>query len=159
MKIRSRFRQAGHRIEGTHVTWNSPGEGQSGGAAAIGAGKKSGTVNYTFAGYEWDTIDGWKHPGDSVSWALDVTREGQYEVTLTYGCLRENAGGRFRISAAGASLERTVQPTPDRNIFLKRSVGSLNLRKGAATLQFEVVSAPHGEMMTLNRIWLKRTGR
>ena len=76
---------------------------------------------------------------------------------MTYGCLRENAGGRFRLSAAGSSLEGTVRPTPDRNMFLKRRVGSMNLTKGPATLKFEVVSAPHGEMMALNRVWLRRT--
>ncbi len=144
------------RIDGTHVTWNSPGEGQSGGASPIGDQKKGGSVNYTFAGYDWDTLDGWKTPGESVSWRLDVIRDGKYEVTLNYGCLRENAGGRFRISAGDASLEGTVQPTPGRNLFLKRKAGTLDLRQGPATLKFEVVSAPHGEMMALNRIWLRR---
>ena len=119
--------------------------------------KKGGAVNYTFAGYDWDTIDGWRNPGESVSWVLDVVREGSYEITLTYGCLRENAGGRFRISAAGSRLEGTVQPTPDRNMFLKRKVGFLKLKKGPAMLKFEVVSAPQGEMMALNRLWLRLT--
>ncbi|HTM47131.1 MAG TPA: arylsulfatase [Bryobacteraceae bacterium] len=144
------------RINGTHVTWNSPGEGQSGGAAPLGDEKKDGAVNYTFAGYDWDTIDGWKNPGESVAWSLDAVKAGEYEVTLSYGCLPENAGGKFRITASGSTLEGAVQATPDRNLFLRRRVGTIHLRQGPAILKFEVVSAPRGELMALNRIWLRR---
>ena len=39
------------------------------------------TINYTFAAYEWDTIDGWKKPGEAATWRIDVVAEGDYEVT------------------------------------------------------------------------------
>lgn len=144
------------RIHGSHVTWASasvdPGKEERLGDPAAGS-----AVNYTFAGYDWDTIDGWKNPGETATWKLDVWSAGVYDVTVSYGCDPETAGGMFRISASGNAVEAEVRATPSRNVFETRPAGALRLAKGAATLEVSVVGPGRGqELMTLNRIWLRK---
>lgn len=115
-----------------------------------------GHANYTFAGYDWDTVDGWKNPGEQAYWMINVARPGTYEVTVAYGASQAEAGGVFRMAARGTELKATVAPTLTRDVFRKRSVGVLKLTAGLQRLTVEVVSAPGQELMALNRIWLKR---
>ncbi|MEZ5356164.1 MAG: sulfatase-like hydrolase/transferase [Bryobacteraceae bacterium] len=127
------------QLDGTHITWNTwthqPGGKQPLGNAA------GGTTNYTFAGYEWDTIDGWRAPGEHCEWRIDVLTAGRYEVALVYGCDPESAGGRVRIEAGGAALEAEVEPTPGRNIFAEHRAGVVTLAKGPAVLRASVAAA------------------
>jgi hypothetical protein len=144
------------RLDGTHTTWGPPGSTQSGGPDPLGDAPPGATINYAFAGYDWDTIEGWKRPGDSVRFNLDVAAGGLYEVEASYGCDPGEQGGVLRLSAGAHSLETTIEPTPSRTIFLRRPIGKLRLDSGPAELTAEVVRAPGKELMTLNRIWLRR---
>lgn len=143
-------------LDGTHVTWRSPGWGQTSGPDALGDPPPGGHVNYTFAGYDWDTVDGWKNPGERAHWVIDVARAGTYEVTVAYGASQAEAGGVFRMAARGTELKATVEPTLTRDVFRRHTVGVLQLTPGLQRLTVEVVSAPGRELMALNRIWLKR---
>ena len=117
-------------------------------------------INYTFDGYDWDSIDGWKEPGEKVEWTLDVRTPGQYEVTATYGCAPSGMGGRFRIKTEnGASLEANVHPTSNREVFERFTLGTLHLPQGKQHLIVEVVEAKGDELMRLNRLWLRRGGK
>jgi hypothetical protein len=117
---------------------------------------KGATINYTFAAYDWDTIDGWKKPDETASWSIDVVAGGDYEVTLVYGCDPRDAGGRFRIEAGEAKLDGEVAATVQREIFETRKIGMLRLKKGPAMLRVRVVSVPGRELMALNRLYLRR---
>lgn len=117
---------------------------------------EEGRAKYTFTGYDWDIIDNWKAPGDSASWKIDVVQPGTYEVRVSYGANPDQAGGRYRISAAGASLEAVVRPTPDRNVFRQDTAGTLELKKGRTVLEIKAVAVPAGDLMSLNRLWLRR---
>jgi arylsulfatase A len=147
------------RVNGTHTTWSPPGTKQSAGPLPLGDPDAKTGVNYTFAGYDWDTIDGWSKPGESVSWRLEVAEAGEYEVVAAYGCDPADAGGSLRLSIGGESLEATVKATPSRHVFETRVLGRLKLEKGPAELEAAVVRTPGKELMALNRIWLRRVGR
>ncbi len=143
------------RMDGTHVTIKPPGW-QISEPQRLGDPVPGATINYTFAGYDWDTIDGWSKPGEHAWWLIDVTRPGTYEVTLNYGCSQSDAGGRFMLSIGTAKLTGAVEPTVTRDVYWKRTLGQLTLEKGLQRLTVEVISAPGSELMALNRIWLRK---
>lgn len=114
-------------------------------------------VQYTFNGYDWDTIDTWKMPGEKATWKLDVATPGRYAVTLNYGCRPLDAGGVLRVSTSkGESLEHQVQATTTAEQFEDFSGGELTLETGESTVTAEVVSSEGKELMRLRAIHLKR---
>ncbi|MEM9588000.1 MAG: sulfatase-like hydrolase/transferase [Planctomycetota bacterium] len=125
-------------------------------------------VSYQFDGYDWDTIEGWKSPGESAQWRLDVKTPGQYEVTLRYGCRPQESGGVVRIVAEsdpnderGAKrsfrhLDHTVVATATADQFQEFSVGTIDLTSGPCQLKAEVVRSNGGELMRLNSIRLSK---
>ena len=113
-------------------------------------------INYTFDGYDWDTIDGWKEPGEKAVWRLDVQASGQYSIRLSYGCRPLTAGGRIRISSGDESVEHMVRPTTTAEQFDVFDVGQIKLELGPSELTAEVVSSNGGELMRLNKVILKR---
>ncbi len=143
-------------VNGTHTTWASPGDAETSAPAPIPGRREPSTVNYTFAGYEWDSIDSWRTPGETVHWNIDVLHPGRYEITLSYGCDPADAGGRYRLKIGSASLEGTVEPTAGRALFEKHPAGTLTLAKGPAKLEFTALAIKGKELMALNRIWLRK---
>jgi arylsulfatase A-like enzyme len=143
------------RVDGTHVTWSSPGMGPDAGEQPLPGATGRGT-NYTFAGYEWDTIDGWSKPGDRVEWSVRVLRGGTYRVSLSYGCL--HPGGVIRISTPAGAVEHAARATGGRNLFQVHAAGALRLAPGAAMLRVEVLRGDGREVMALNKIRLERAG-
>lgn len=107
---------------------------------------------YTFGAYYWDTIEGWREPGESVAWTIDVAEAGEYDVTLIYGCDLDDAGGRFSVAVGGSELTGTVRSTPGRTFFEPHRVGALHLAQGVAELRIRVVSAAGRDLMALNRV-------
>jgi len=113
-------------------------------------------THYTFLGYDWDTIDGWGEPGDAARWKIDVHRAGTYEVRVSYGAAPASAGSRFRIAVGDRALEGTVEATVTPDVFIRRTVGTLDLPAGPATLVVRPAHVNGEELMRLNRIWLER---
>ena len=113
-------------------------------------------VRYVFEAYDWDTIEGWSKPGETAEWRIDVARGGRYEVALDYGCAGASAGGRLRITAGGTGVEFAPVRTGTPNVFAHAVAGVLPLPAGSATLRAEVLTAPAGEVLRLNRLWLRR---
>jgi arylsulfatase A len=124
---------------------------QSSWATVQGAG-----TNYTFAGYDWDTIDGWNRQGDAAEWRIDVIRPGRYQVRIRYGCRRADAGGVLRIGVADSQLTFTPRATPTPEVFTDAELGTLQLDAGPAVLRASAQKVPGKELMRLNRLWLKR---
>ncbi|KAA5547032.1 arylsulfatase [Roseiconus nitratireducens] len=113
-------------------------------------------IAYTFDGYDWDTIDRWRDPGERAVWRLDVQRPGDYRVKLTYGCRPLDAGGVVRLSVGDASVTHQVRATATADQFESADVGAIHLESGASELVAEVVSCPGTELMRLNGISLER---
>jgi len=109
-----------------------------------------------FEAYDWDTIEGWSKPGEAAEWKIAVAQGGRYEVALDYGCAGANVGGRLKIGVGAASVEFTPARTGTPNVFKRAVAGVLTLSPGPATLRAEVATAPAGEVLRLNRLWLRR---
>jgi arylsulfatase A len=112
-------------------------------------------IEYTFDGYDWDTIDHWKQPGEKATWSLDVERAGEYRVQLTYGCRPLDAGGTVQLSAGSTSLRHQTLATATADQFETRPAGTLRLPAGRVELVAEVVACPGEELMRLNQIALE----
>ena len=113
-------------------------------------------VNYTFDGYDWDTIDGWRELGEKATWRLNVLQPGRYIIHLRYGCRPLDAGGVLRISCGQSSFDYKIRATTTADQFERFKAGELVLEKGKSLLKAEVVSAPGRELMRLNQVYLKR---
>ncbi|MEM1442851.1 MAG: sulfatase/phosphatase domain-containing protein, partial [Verrucomicrobiota bacterium] len=113
-------------------------------------------INYTFDGYDWDTIDGWKEAGESATWRLDVLEPGTYRVSLSYGCRPLDAGGTLRLSSGEEEIEHVVEATTTAEQFGVFEAGTIELKEGEVEMRAEVVSAPGKELMRLNGIRLER---
>lgn len=122
------------------------------------------TIEYVFRAYDWDTVEGWRQPGESAAWQLDVQRAGQYELAISYGCAGPQAGGVLRLTAerpgadddAATSLDFTPERTSAADVFITRKLGVLDLQQGHAELKAKVLEGRGGELIRLNRIWLAR---
>ena len=110
---------------------------------------------YTFGGYYWDTIEGWKEPGESVAWKIDVAEAGEYEIYLVYGCDLDDAGGTFAVGVGRSELRGTVQPTPGRTFFEPHLVGRMQLAEGITELRIRVVESTGRDLMALNRVRIR----
>lgn len=113
-------------------------------------------IRYTFRGYDWDSIDSWKDMGEYVEWQLEVAGEGNYEVMLRYGCTTGRSPGKLRISVGNNILEHIPEATPTADVFKTRSLGTIRLEKGILPLRAQIVQGHGNELMTLNKIWLKK---
>ena len=114
-------------------------------------------IQYTFDGYDWDTIDSWKVEGESVTWKLNVQVPGRYLVKLCYGCSPQNAGGQLKIRVSDQNLTHQVEATATAEQFGEFTAGSVIFDQGDTELTAEVGSS-HGqnELMRLNRILLQK---
>lgn len=115
-------------------------------------------IRYTFDGYDWDSIDGWKVPGEHADWQLDVRKAGTYEVTIAYGCSPVKMGGKMKLSAGKATLDFKVEPTGNGEVFVRKMIGVMELAEGPVKLRAEVTEIDGDELMRLNRIWLRKKG-
>ena len=113
-------------------------------------------INYTFDGYDWDTIDSWKTQGEQAVWQLEVAQAGRYAVTLRYGCAPLEAGGTLLLSAKSRSLDHKVRATVTAEQFSQFPAGTLNLPAGRTTFKAAIHRAGPGEFMRLNGIHLQR---
>lgn len=129
----------------------NPVELQASWAKTKGEGTK-----YVFEAYDWDTIEGWSKPGEAAEWKIAVAQGGRYEVALDYGCAGASVGGRLKIGVGATSVEFTPARTGTPNVFKRAVAGVLTLSPGPATLRAEVATAPAGEVLRLNRLWLRR---
>lgn len=114
------------------------------------------STRYTFRGYDWDSIDGWSSAECAARWRLQVVNAGRYEVTVSYGADPTSAGSVFDLGVNDARLSAKVESTLTRDIFVRRKLGEIRLSRGTATLEVKATKVMGRELMTLNRIWLRR---
>lgn len=111
-------------------------------------------IQYTFDGYDWDTIDSWKSPGESVTWRLNVEKSGRYQIKISYGCSPQNAGSLMKLNIAKQTLLYKVQATATAEQFDTFEAGSVFLKAGQQELTTVIEDSKHQEVMRLNRILL-----
>ncbi|MEM7699737.1 MAG: sulfatase-like hydrolase/transferase, partial [Verrucomicrobiota bacterium] len=112
-------------------------------------------IEYVFDGYDWDTIEGWRAPGEKATWQLDVKASGTYAVTLRYGCRPLDAGGKARISVKESALEFSIEATTTGEQFGLFEIGKIELPQGKTELSIEVLECRGEELMKLNEVLLR----
>ena len=114
-------------------------------------------IEYVFDGYDWDTIQGWKTPGETAVWRLDVQSPGVYRVVLTYGCRLVDQGGVVELHCGSIEpLRHTIRPTATADQFESVEIGAMELSPGEQELSASVIECPGRELMRLNRVKLVR---
>jgi hypothetical protein len=104
--------------------------------------------NKNVLGY-WTNVDDW------ADWQFDVPAAGEYEVEVQQGCGPGNGGTEVAIEVAGQSLTFTVQETGHFQQMIQRTLGSVKLPAGSATLSVKPRSKPARAVMDLRRVVLR----
>ncbi|TWT91522.1 arylsulfatase [Stieleria varia] len=113
-------------------------------------------IEYVFDGYDWDTIESWRSPGETATWRLQVSEAGNYRVHLIYGCRPVDAGGHVELRAGESSIRHQVIATATADQFESRDVGEIELSRGPVEFAASVIDCPGTELMRLNRVRLTR---
>jgi len=114
-------------------------------------------LEYSFDGYDWDTIDGWKSDKGSARWTLNVLQPGEYEVVVSYGYRSEpSASGELQLMTGDDALEIQLPMTTSGNVFMKRTAGTLKLKPGEQTITIQSKKPDGIQGLRLNSIWLKK---
>lgn len=108
----------------------------------------AGKTAYTFAGYDWDTVEGMQSAADTASWKIDATQSGLYEIDFTYALGVDRGPATVMING----LKSAVEPTAGPGVFTRRRAGTLSLSKGFHSLTI-TADNPH---FACNRIWLRK---
>ncbi len=120
---------------------------------------KGDGLEYSFDGYDWDTIDNWESGQGAAVWQIDVLKSGRYAVELSYGYRSEQAeSGQINISVGENKIQKTLPMSVNKNVFIKTSAGALELNKGKQKLIVKAANAEGLKGLRLNSIWLKYLG-
>ncbi len=118
-------------------------------------GKK---LHFTYRHYLGDTFENWSELTDYVTWKIEVTQSGRYEVILEYACVPENAGSKLVIKAGQTEVEHVVQPTAGSGVFRRVNAGVLSLAKEQVSFEIRPVSIVGRELLILHGVCLKHLG-
>ncbi|WP_417391968.1 arylsulfatase [Gimesia sp.] len=117
---------------------------------------KGDDLEYSFDGYDWDTIDNWKSNSDTATWQLEVQKPGRYAVELSYGYRAEpELPGKLQIAVGDQKLDCKLPMSTSQNVFLKTDVGTLDLKQGRQLLTVRAVQPEGIQGLRLNSLWLK----
>jgi len=72
----------------------------------------------------------WHGEQDRVSWRIDVTRPGEYDVWIDWACHPDSAGNRFRIDGLDPVIAGDVASTGGWDRYERRKVGRARLGAG-----------------------------
>jgi hypothetical protein len=102
-----------------------------------------------------NTLGFWTKPEDWADWEFDVPAPGNYEVEITQGCGKGSGGAQVAVEVAGATLKFIVQDTGNFQNFIQRTIGTVQLPAGKATLAVKPQTKPGGAVMDLRRVVLR----
>ncbi len=85
-----------------------------------------------------------------------MVQAANYEVIVSYGCSREDAGSEFLVTVGKARLQGVVEATTGSRVFETRRLGTLRLAPGTAFLEIKPFTLAGRELMNLHKIWLRR---
>ena len=106
-------------------------------------------------GGDKDQIGHWADPQDYVSWDLQVTPAGSYDVTITYSCQPGAEGSRFTVEVAGQKLTADSKPTQSWSTYRTESLGKITFEKpGSYALAVKPSADPKWRVIGLKDITL-----
>jgi arylsulfatase A len=106
-----------------------------------------------------NTIGYWTKVEDWVSWELEVTQGGEYEVEILQGCGKGSGGSEVDVSIASQTLHFVVQDTGHFQNFVRRTLGKVQLTPGRHTLAIKPQKKPGVAVMDVREMVLKPVGK
>ncbi len=101
-------------------------------------------------------ISKWKGPEDKITWHVEITNPGEFEVKITYAAMKERAGAPYVIKSGNAEVIGTVETTGDWYEYKTFSLGTLELPKaGAQTIEIRPRHELPEDMMYFKEIELR----
>jgi len=98
----------------------------------------------------------WGNPKDSVGWEVDVTKPGEFDVTIAYSCAKGAGGSEFVLLVGGEKLTGRTEETGSWDSFVSRKLGRVRIDKaGKCTITVQPRPRPKWKSMGLQRIVLK----
>ena len=102
-------------------------------------------------------ISKWTDPEDTVTWHLDVTSPGTFEVSVTYSAREEWLGKEYVVSVGAERLTAQVEHTGDWYEYKTFEIGTVDLPEpGRYTLQICPASPSMEDVMYLRSVQLER---
>ncbi len=114
----------------------------------------------------------WTRVEDWISWDVQVTKSGMYEVDLWYACPKKDLGSVIELSFLGKSIQAKVthevdpplltghDRSPRMEGYLKTfqplKMGRINLSAGSGLLQLKALDIPGDEALEVRLLMLKR---
>lgn len=95
-------------------------------------------------------------PDDRAEWEVEIPKDGDYEVDLTYACSQWQAGAHFIIIVGDKELMFTTEGGRFETSFRIVKLGNLNLSSGKSTLVLRpTLNAPnHHPVINVQRVEL-----
>jgi alpha-L-fucosidase len=95
---------------------------------------------------------------DRPTWIVNVPREGDYAVEISYGASPGAEGNAFLVHAASGEIQGHVKRTAGDLVFKTFPVGTIHLKAGEQPLQIRVPEKAHGMGVNLEYLKLKPVG-
>lgn len=102
-----------------------------------------------------DTLGYWVEPGDWAEWAVEVPSAGTWEVEVLQGCGAGCGGSEVEVAIAGKPLTFKVEETGHFQRFIPRTIGSVALEKGRATVTLKARSKAGPAIGDFRRVTLR----
>jgi arylsulfatase A-like enzyme len=112
------------------------------------------TLRYE-SGSHKDVLGYWTDADDWADWEFEVPAAGTYEVEVQQGCGDGSGGAEVAVEAGGRTLNFTVQETGHFQQMILRTIGTVELLAGRATLAVKPQSKPGPAVMDLRRVVLR----
>lgn len=85
---------------------------------------------------EWRAF-GWFTGQDSVTWDIEITTPGEYDVQLEWSVSDEEAGKEFILRAGDKELTGTVDKSGSWETYKTKNIGRVDLKKGRQKIIFK----------------------
>jgi hypothetical protein len=97
----------------------------------------------------------WVKAEDWADWEFDVKTAGKYEVEVQQGCGKGSGGAEVAVEVGGTTLKFIVQDTGHFQNMILRTIGTVELPAGKATLAVKPQTKPGAAVMDLRRVVLR----
>jgi arylsulfatase A len=97
----------------------------------------------------------WTQVTDWADWQFDVPSAAVYEVEIQQGCGAGSGGAEVNVEIGGQTLRFTVQETGHFQHMIQRTIGTVELPAGTATLAIKPQTKPGPAVMDVRRVVLR----
>jgi putative membrane-bound dehydrogenase-like protein len=96
----------------------------------------------------------WSSPDDHAVWTVDVPREGNYYVWLSWACAADTAGNHFALHLGKEHLHARVESTEKWDNYRRVRLGQVRLTQGQVEVRMEPWGTLRGALLDLKEIQL-----